>query len=260
MTRFSGKLLILDMMRLAGLVMASTQCCIFLQLLQITPHAGIQFKTPYEGKYVRGLVGSSMNFTWSFSGDIRTVQWGLKRSDIEDINSSAILAGLDQSGPQPVTVPSAYAGRVIGNGDISSGRAIFTLMFITPRDERIYGCKLTDTDALFPAAKFDFVVLVVEEEPAITYLTNVDSSYKEGSVVNISCEASGKPIPDVRWILNGTMKSCGSKTAHLTLRKVGKADAGLYICRANNSVGSAEGRLNLVVNCELCNSSKLCYV
>ena len=138
------------------------------QPLKFVSVEGIQFKTPYKGKYVRGLVGSSLNFTWSFSGDIRTVQWGLKRADIEDINSSAILAGLDQSGPQPVTVPSAYAGRVIGNGDISSSRAIFTLMFITPKDERIYGCKLTDTEALFPAAKFDFVVLVVEGE-RLTY-------------------------------------------------------------------------------------------
>ena len=51
---------------------------------------------------------------------------------------------------------------------------------------------------------FTFVVM-----PVITNLTALNASYNEGSHVNISCEATGKPDPEVLWIKSAKkMQEC----------------------------------------------------
>ena len=47
--------------------------------------------------------------------------------------------------------------------------------------------------------------------------------------------------------------SSQSQAAHLTFSKISRADAGMYTCRANNSVGIAEKKVYVAVNCK-------CYV
>ena len=89
--------------------------------------------------------------------------------------------------------------------------------------------------------KLSFVVL-----PQIDGLT-VQSSYIEGSVVRITCAASGLPTPDVQWIRDGKVKTSGKI---LTFINIKREDSGQYTCRANNSVGSAENRTTLVVYCK----------
>ena len=76
------------------------------------------------------------------------------------------------------------------------------------------------------------------------------AGYNEGSPVDISCEATGIPVPNVMWIHDGRMKSFRSKTAHLKFSAISKVDAGMYICRANNSAGRAEKQVDLVINCD----------
>ena len=110
-----------------------------------------------------GLVGSSLNFTWSFAGDTRRVSFGLKKAGVNSIESNGLLVSLDKNGPVAVAVPSAYNGRVNGSGDASSGQVIFTLSSVRKRDERFYGCLIVPTDG-FDQQKFDSVYLVVEGE------------------------------------------------------------------------------------------------
>ena len=57
-------------------------------------------------------------------------------------------------------------------------------------------------------------------------------------------------MPDVRWIHNGQVKSSGSSSARLTFNKISRVDAGMYTCKANNSVASEDKQLNLSVNCK----------
>lgn len=47
--------------------------------------------------------------------------------------------------------------------------------------------------------------------------------------------------------------SSQSQAAHLTFSNISRADAGMYTCRANNSVGIAEKKVDVAVNCK-------CYV
>jgi len=178
--------------------------------------------------------------------DVGRVRFGLRR-DAYDLIEPVLVSLEVGFGSSPVQVPPAYSGRVSGN--IFSGQANFTISSITKQDENVYGCEI-ELRGVIPRTRVDFVQLAVEETPVITYLTAVNSSYREGSAVNISCKAKGKPDPEVRWIHNEEVKSFGSKTAHLTFSSISKADKGIYTCRANNSAGIIEKRLKLVVNCE----------
>ena len=75
-------------------------------------------------------------------------------------------------------------------------------------------------------------------------------SYIEGSSVNISCTATGKPDPEVSWIRNGQIKSSGRRIAHLNFDQIKRTDDGLYTCTANNSAGTKYHKEILVVRCE----------
>lgn len=81
-------------------------------------------------------------------------------------------------------------------------------------------------------------------------ISSVLSSYNEGSVVSITCTASGTPDPDVKWIRNGKIKSKGKKTALLTFNNVNRTDDGQYKCQANNLAGDIENYIELVVHCK----------
>ncbi len=121
----------------------------------------ISFTSKYDGRIVRGLVGSSVNFTWSFSGDVDKVEWGIKKAGQPDLENNGLLISLKKTGPVSIPVPSAYSGRVSESGDVSSGQIIFTLSSIRKSDERYYGCRITPTDP-FVLSKFDSVYLAVK--------------------------------------------------------------------------------------------------
>ena len=74
--------------------------------------------------------------------------------------------------------------------------------------------------------------------------------YIEGSPVTITCEASGKPLPDVAWIRNGVLESSAEKTAVLKFDNINRADAGQYTCQANNTVKVTSIDTTIVVHCK----------
>ena len=109
-----------------------------------------------------GAVGSSVTFTWSFSGAFRKAQWGLKKTGVNDIGTK--LVALDSTGMVALDpLPPEYSGRVNGTISLasSSGQAAFTLDNIKTTDERFFICKLESSD-LIPVEEFDSVKLVVE--------------------------------------------------------------------------------------------------
>jgi len=127
----------------------------------------IKFTSKYDGKTVTGLVGSSVNFTWSFSGDVDSVSCGLKKDGVNVIKNDGKLVSLDKNGLVSVTVPSEYNGRVSGSGDASSGQVTFTLSSIRMSDEGFYGCNIKPTDT-FDDENFDSVYLAVKGEYLLT--------------------------------------------------------------------------------------------
>ena len=95
-----------------------------------------------------------------------------------------------------------------------------------------------------------FCVHELSEKPSISHLTVNSSGYNEGSRVNLQCGAKGKPEPDVRWIHDGYIKTSGTKRTVLMFSAINRTDAGSYTCSANNSVGSSEKQVDVVVNCK----------
>uniref|UniRef100_UPI00398E387A leucine-rich repeat, immunoglobulin-like domain and transmembrane domain-containing protein 1a n=1 Tax=Pristiophorus japonicus TaxID=55135 RepID=UPI00398E387A len=78
-----------------------------------------------------------------------------------------------------------------------------------------------------------------------------------GSTVTLHCVATGVPIPKVSWnrreytLLNGTVILDNSDKrlmrSTLSLSAVSYQDSGVYLCRANNLVGSSGASISLVV-------------
>ena len=97
---------------------------------------------------------------------------------------------------------------------------------------------------------FQQIALKFAEAPHISHPLRANASYNEGSAVDLICTATGTPDPDVEWIRDGQVKSSGPKTAQLKFSNISKSDAGMYTCKASNSIGSEEKQLKLVVNCK----------
>lgn len=110
---------------------------------------------------VTALVGYSVNFTWSFPSSVTVAEWGVKQDGVLDFISSHILKSFDSNGQEiPVTMPSAYSGRV--SGSRSGGLAIFTLSNINKADGVFYGCRIKVGTGPFVQRAFDPVQLVVK--------------------------------------------------------------------------------------------------
>ena len=85
----------------------------------------------------------------------------------------------------------------------------------------------------------------------------------EGEDVNLQCEVSGNPIPDVRWTKDGEAVNIRDQrinvsfmgnTSILRIVSVVQADQGLYRCVANNSVNTTTSYPgSLTVHCEYLN-------
>lgn len=126
----------------------------------------VRFQTPYAKMNVTGRIGSSVTFTWTFSGAVPTITWALANNAVNDIDqSSGRLVSLDSRGVDVLpsqSVPGAYKGRVNGarTGDWSSGQARFTLYNVAKDDERYYGCLLQPANPN-EGNILDFVQLVV---------------------------------------------------------------------------------------------------
>ena len=106
-----------------------------------------------------GLVGSSFNFTWTFSSGVESVWWGLKSTTSATVDVKKKLISIPPEEPS-LTPPSEYAGRVSGSGSTSSGSVIFILTNIKKSDEAFYGCQIFPVGPYSTA--FDYAHLVVK--------------------------------------------------------------------------------------------------
>ena len=60
------------------------------RLMLISTASQAHFTSSYQGRTVTGLVGSSVNFTWIFSGHVLSILWGLKKDHGIDDNGKQI--------------------------------------------------------------------------------------------------------------------------------------------------------------------------
>ena len=70
----------------------------------------------------------------------------------------------------------------------------------------------------------------------------------EGNNVNLTCDASGIPLPTVSWIKVG-----GGQRTHsdvLVLTNISRSEAGEYRCEASNECGNASESASIDVQCK----------
>ena len=107
-------------------------------------------------------VGSSVNFTWTFTGDPSTIDWGIRNRDgSNSFESNEPILSVDRVGSQTV-LNQKYNGRINGirSGNSQSGKVVFTLRNVTMKDMELYLCMLVA--GFGDSSQYDDVKLVVK--------------------------------------------------------------------------------------------------
>ena len=89
---------------------------------------------------------------------------------------------------------------------------------------------------------------------------------EENTLAKFTCTSDGAPDPDISWYRQinsfgevqkigneGKITSAG-KSSTLTIDPVDYKDAGMYLCKANNTAGEGNATGTLVVECEYGNT------
>lgn len=101
------------------------------------------------------------------------------------------------------------------------------------------------------AISIDNVIFLFIEEMPIFIRIFQDQIHMPGQVVSLHCSASGSPLPQIAWTLDGEPLSesrrvktgdyvhmDGSVLSYVNITDLAVSDGGLYGCEAKNDVGS----------------------
>ena len=119
----------------------------------------VQIGSSYGGSNRTATLGSSFDFSWNYTGDLITVEWGTKDKEIEALDVTLFI--LDVNGHDARNV-SQYTGRCFGNwSQPSPGQVKFTLDPIKVVDNQVFIFKFVSSDPFAPEV-FDVVQLIVK--------------------------------------------------------------------------------------------------
>ena len=112
---------------------------------------------------------------------------------------------------------------------------------------------------------FELLLCYISVTPSIN-VEVMDETQDEGESASFTCQATGQPVPTIRWYFNEaqvdvaiTMKytvsentvNTNSINSTLTIMDVESSDVGTYTCNATNVVSSTTSSGVLTVNGEL---------
>ena len=127
-------------------------------LVSLLTAGQVQLESSYSGSNRTVKLGSSFDFSWNYTGDLRRVEWGMKRREIYDVNVTLFI--LDRYGHLTPNV-SQYNGRRFGSmNQQSPGQVKFTLNPIKEVDNQVFIFKFTPNNPSAPDV-FDMVQLIV---------------------------------------------------------------------------------------------------
>ncbi|XP_069798458.1 hemicentin-1 [Narcine bancroftii] len=133
---------------------------------------------------------------------------------------------------------------------ILSGGRILRLMHAAEEDSGMYSCVVTNA-AGEEIKNFDLAVLV---PPSIVNEDKLeDVKIKENHNITLSCEVSGNPVPQIKWLKDGELLTEDqehqilSNGRFLQIGDVHVSDTGRYTCIASNAAGNKNKNFNLNV-------------
>ena len=142
-------------MKLMKLSQSRNKSC----LVSLLSAGQIQLISSYNESNRTVKLGSSFNFSWNYSGDLRRVEWGTKKKDRIAIDVRLFV--LDINGPLTPDVPQ-YNNRRNGSWNRQSrGQVMFTLKPIKEVDNQVFIFRFVSNDPVAPD-KFDMVRLIVK--------------------------------------------------------------------------------------------------
>ena len=115
--------------------------------------------------------------------------------------------------------------------------------------------------------RFLFITIPIINIPETKQAYNIT----EGG--NITCTATGYPVPDIVWLNNGSvvdknrlvpisiMATGVSNVSSMSVSMVVRRDdGGVYTCVANNFLGYDSSTVNITVQCKFCKVNTCCIV
>ena len=119
----------------------------------------VQLESSYDGSNRTVKLGSSFDFSWNYTGDLLSVEWGTKDREILEVNVTLFTLAI---GGHSAANVSQYIGRCHGSWNRQSpGQVKFTLNDIKAVDNQVFIFKFFTND--FAAVDvFDVVQLIVK--------------------------------------------------------------------------------------------------
>ena len=78
-----------------------------------------------------------------------------------------------------------------------------------------------------------------------------DKSLREGHHLQLICDASGRPTPNITWIKGGSESDVLHRASTWDFKNISRTEAGIYRCTAYNGVGNPLSHtLRVNVQCE----------
>ena len=127
-------------------------------LVSLLTASQVQLESSYSGSNKTVKLGSSFEFSWNYTGDLRLVEWGTKYGEINALNVTLFV--LDRNGHLIPNIPQ-YNGRRFGSWNQKSpGRVKFTLNPIKEVDNQVFIFRFVPVNFLAPTI-FDVAQLIV---------------------------------------------------------------------------------------------------
>ncbi|XP_061594740.1 hemicentin-1 [Cololabis saira] len=132
---------------------------------------------------------------------------------------------------------------------LSGGRSL-RIMHAATEDAGRYTCVVSNSVGE-ERRNFDLDILVPPR--IVGEGTVVDTKVKEKHNITLTCEASGNPVPDIKWLKDGQLLTTDghhqilSHGRFLRISEAQVADTGRYTCLASNRAGDRSRHFNLNV-------------
>ncbi|XP_036413012.1 basement membrane-specific heparan sulfate proteoglycan core protein-like [Colossoma macropomum] len=153
------------------------------------------------------------------------------------------------SGSQPVQLEwKRVNNQALGdNVKVGPDGSVLTIAYARPSNQGQYRCIATNAQGKTTIT----AVLTIKQVPKVRVTPSSPVTVRMGGALSLECSASGKPRPSVTWLKQewGSENVLASTTTDTTLvlqvTVTAPEHAGMFVCRAQSSQGSAEEKVEL---------------